>query len=228
MDRIFIILICLCLGGAGGYFFFKSDFGSRAVIVVQEPKVVNKWQVSESRTVNSLIVMKERKIGGKIPNNAVLVSQWESVARVGVDFTTFDWKELDGIGASVEDGHVVVRGKIPDLKVLSFDIRDETVENIVASKILGFDEDKLLKRANDRRTEISDCARDLALYRQDVVDNAMETIIGNISAAVPVDAAGQPLVSFELSFSNETDLTAGIEKLADTSVKDCGGIEIVN
>lgn len=230
MNKILLMVICVFAGAAGGYLLFGSKQPVRVEqqAVISEPRLINALEVVEAYTANSLVLVKKRTILGK-ENNAVYLSRWQQKVVVGVDFTGFDWKTVNGIGAVQKPGGNIVSGTIPELKVLhEYNVKGSE-KNEVASRIINFDEEGVLgAAAAARRNSTDTCSRDMILYRQEVVDHAMETVVQNLSAAMPVDSNGAPLVTFDLHFANEAELRAGIAARAAQAASDCGGVEYIN
>ncbi|AHD03286.1 hypothetical protein [Leisingera methylohalidivorans] len=232
MDRILLMIVCAFAGAAGVYFYLQSKqpvvVGTTPVI--SEPRLINALETTEAYSANALVLVKERRLLGR-ENNAVYVSQWQQKVVIGVDFTGFDWKTVSGIGEELKEGGHTVSGTIPALKVLHEYVVKGSEKNEVASRIVNFDEDKVLGAAAEERRGAADtCSRDMILYRDEVVKHAMETVVRNLSAAMPVDANGAPLVAFNLHFENEADLLAGIAQRnsGNQGSTSCSGVEYVN
>ncbi|MBY6141404.1 hypothetical protein KUV26_18345 [Leisingera daeponensis] len=232
MDKILLMIISLFAGAAGVYFFLqgKQPGVTETTPVVSEPRLINALETTEAYSANALVLVKERNFFGK-ENNAVYVSQWQQKVVIGVDFTGFDWKTVSGIGEELKEGGNTVSGTIPELKVLHEYIVKGSEKNEVASRIVNFDEDKVLGAAAAARRGAADsCSRDMILYRDEVVQHAMDTVVRNLSAAMPLDAGGAPLVTFDLHFENEAALLAGIaaRKAGGQGPQSCSGVEYIN
>lgn len=232
MDKILLMIISLFAGAAGVYFFLqgKQTVVAETTPVVSEPRLINALETTEAYSANALVLVKERNLFGK-ENNAVYVSQWQQKVVIGVDFTGFDWKTVSGIGEELKEGGNTVSGTIPELKVLHEYIVKGSEKNEVASRIVNFDEDKVLGAAAAARRGTADgCSRDMILYRDEVVQHAMDTVVRNLSAAMPLDAGGAPLVTFDLHFENEAALLAGIaaRKAGGQGSQSCSGVEYIN
>ncbi|MEW2914068.1 hypothetical protein [Leisingera sp. JC11] len=232
MDRILLMIVCAFAGAAGVYFYLQSQqpVVVETTPVISEPRLINALETTEAYSANALVLVKERKLLGK-ENNAVYVSQWQQKVVIGVDFTGFDWKTVSGIGDKLQQGGNIVRGTIPELKVLHEYVVKGSEKNEVASRIVNFDEETVLGgAANARRGAADTCSRDMILYREEVVKHAMETVVRNLSVAMPVDDNGAPLVAFDLKFANEADLLAGIadRKAGNQGPQSCSGVEYVN
>lgn len=232
MDKILLMIISLFAGAAGVYFFLqgKQPGVTETTPVVSEPRLINALETTEAYSANALVLVKERNFFGK-ENNAVYVSQWQQKVVIGVDFTGFDWKTVSGIGEELKEGGNTVSGAIPELKVLHEYIVKGSEKNEVASRIVNFDEDKVLGAAAAARRGTADgCSRDMILYRDEVVQHAMDTVVRNLSAAMPLDAVGAPLVTFDLHFENEAALLAGIaaRKAGGQGSQSCSGVEYIN
>lgn len=227
MDRVLIIVACLFIGGLGGFLYF-GDPQASSFTVLKKPSLVNKMLAAEGYSASSLVLVKKRTLAG-VENNAVFLSQWQYKVDVGVDFSGFPWKNLQGVGEKLKAEGNTVSGTIPPLKILDANIIDGTVKEEVASAILNFNEEKVLgTAAEERRAGINKCVQEKYLYRQEVVDHAMRTVVLNLSAAIPVDDSGNPLVRFDLHFENEAELASKIANQSQNPAKNCGGLVIVD
>ncbi|MCD9148476.1 hypothetical protein [Pseudophaeobacter flagellatus] len=214
MDRIVMIVVSILLGGAIGYFVttqFGEKVDARVQAVISEPKLVRRVEVTEVYSQNTAIAIRENTTFG-YENNAAMMKQWDSTAQIGVDFTSFDWTQLNGIGQPVPDvGTVIVSGELPPLEVLNNFAVTGAEENTVVSRNRGYDEESELGPLLDaQKQSLMDCIADRALYRQETIDNAHEVILSLVSAAIPPREDGSAPVAFSLKFANEQELKATI------------------
>ena len=219
-----MIIFGIALGGLGYYTFAQQQAQTEPEVVsifamVEPPKFTSILQVSENRSANSILVVK-RGLG--ISNNAVLLQQWLYKSRVGVDFTEFDWNSLNGIGAEYGPEPVLITGVLPPL--LPMGAGEVTSEkDTTISKILGFNEKRLLDVAKSHMPSVNDCTRDVLLYDAEVIDHAKTAVEQLFSVSAPRDAQGALRVRFDLTFANEEALREEIAKRAKEAII-CGGL----
>jgi hypothetical protein len=217
LDRIFIIIIAIVVGSGLGYLIsehFEEDTVVNIQATISEPKIVSRIEVTEILSRNTAVAIRENKTFGR-ENNAAMLLQWTSVAQIGVDFTTFQWTSLSGIGEPVpETGTVTISGTLPPLEILNNFAPIGQDDAYVISRNTGFDEEAVLgPLLKTQKAALMKCVAESALYRTDTIENAHRVILTIISAAIPPRADGSPTVTFDLQFSNETDLKGEISNL---------------
>lgn len=220
MDRIIILLVALAIGGGAGYFITKDqreviEATSTSVVGVPEPVV----EVITTRTYSqsTAFAVREHTTLG-FENNAVMYSQWTSQVLIGINFTEFEWSDLDGIGDVVpETGAVTISGQLPELGILdNFVVAGSEVEDVM-SRNRNYDEEGELGPLLDaQRKTMMDCVAKHALYRSSTLEDAHNAVRSLIEPSIPRRGDGSLLVTFDLHFANEDELLSIIDSVGET------------
>lgn len=218
MDRILIMILAVALGGGVGYFVsnkYHSDITVSGQLNISEPKIVNRVETTEIISRNTAVAIYENKSITGAENNAAMMLEWTSVNQIGVDFTNFPWKSLQGIGTAVpEEGTVKISGELPPLKLLnSFSEIGEEKETMISKIAKIVEEDVLRPVLLDQKDKLIECIGESSLYRTETIDSAHRVIVSLLGAAIPPRADGTPIVEFNLKFKNESELRAEIANL---------------
>ncbi|MGC1498027.1 MAG: hypothetical protein WA790_19640 [Sulfitobacter sp.] len=217
MGRVLIMVLAIIVGSGIGFFIsehFKENVVVDSFANVSAPKIVSRIEVTEIFSRNTAVAVRENTTFGK-ENNAAMMLQWTSVAQIGVDFTTFKWGSLSGIGQPVpETGTISISGTLPPLEILNNFSPLGQDDTYVISRNANFDEEAVLGPIlTTQKTALMKCVAESALYRADTIENAHRVILSLISAAIPPRADGTPIVTFNLKFANEATLNAEISNL---------------
>lgn len=220
VDRIILLLVALAVGGGAGYFITKDQ---REVIevtsasVVGEPEAVVEVITTRTYSQSTAFAVRENTTFGR-ENNAVMYSQWTSQVLIGIDFTTFEWSDLDGIGDTVpETGAVTISGELPALEILdNFVDSGSEVEDVI-SRNWNYDEEGELGSLLDaQRQAMMDCVAERALYRSSTLEDAHNAVRSLIEPSIPRREDGSLLATFDLRFANEDELRSIIDSVGET------------
>lgn len=225
MDRLILVFLAVALGGGAGYLaseYYRSEPVVFASGNIAEPDPRNELITTRVVSSNTAVVMyPDTNINGAA-NNAAIMQSWTIRANIGVDFTTMNWGDIDGIGESIpETGTISISGELPPLKVLDggFQLVKEMTDAFLINEIAEIDEDEVLRpQLLEIRKELARCLEDAALYRTDTMTHAKEVVVSWLAAAMPTREDGTQIATFDLKFENEMELSERISELQDQPI----------